>query len=346
MERFVIGHNADPSNWRERIDAFSPQCLELFIPPRYTSPAGLSVLEEAFAALAKHPGAQALEFLSCHFPWGETVDGFSRYHLIDDQYFHSFRTIAQAFNDLRLRLGLPSERSVLNFHNLYEFPRELLKKLKRENKLVSLREILLEHAHAQTLAAKRLLDILGFELTLANENNPPVGAGDRMSVIDVFPADLAARSQSVGVSACFDLSHFFMTKFYYDLTPVERPDFPYLELESEAHPDRLPIFEKFLNMVNPLYYHISDTRWPGTDRTLEGVAIGTGGTPWVDVLTTLGQYAFRYSRKLYLIIELKGGYTAEGIRQCRESEQALRGYIEDCFSSGFLKALEEKDRGS
>jgi hypothetical protein len=343
VERFVIGHNADPSNWRERLEVLAPQCLEIFVPARHASPEGLDEVENAFGGIAAHPAAKEIEFLSCHFPWGETLDGYSSYELVDDQYFYSFERIATAFHKLFTRLGLPPERSALNFHNLYEFPHPLLKRLRQQKKLRALRDVFLKHALDQTLAAKRLLEIFELPLALVNENNPPIGAGDRMSIIDVIPRDLAERASQLNIGTCLDLSHFFMTKFYFDLPPKERPDFPYLEQELESDPDFFPDFEFFLNAVEPLYYHVSDTRRPGTDRSFEGVAIGTGDTPWINVLTVLGQYAFHRSEKLYLIIELKGGYTAEGIRQCQESERVLRGYIEDCFSSGFLEALEEKD---
>jgi len=346
MERFVIGHNGDPSNWRERLEILTPRCFEVFIPPRFCSPAGLEELEKAFEELAEHPAARALEFLSCHFPWGETLDGYSLYRLIDDQYFHSFWRIASAFNTLCRSLKLPPERTALNFHNLYEIPRSLLERMKQQNKLADLRRIFLEHADAQTLAAKKMLELLDLQLTLVNENNPPIGAGERMGLVDVFPSDLAERKDSIGIETCFDLSHFFMTKFYYDLKPRERPRFPYLDLESETHPETQPDFEVFVEKIKPLYFHVSDTKAPGTDRSLEGVEIGTGDTPWTDVLTALGRYAFHNRRKLYLIIEIKGGYTSEGIAQCKNSELALRGYIEDCFTSGFLKALEEKDVAS
>lgn len=343
MDRFIIGHNVDPSNWRQRLETLTPRCLEMFVPPRYCTQAGLAELEHAFEGIAAHPAAGSLEFFSCHFPWGETVDGFSQYRLVDNQYFHSFIRIAAAFDRACRSLNLPPERSALNFHNLYEFPRLLLEKLKRENGLTGLRDIFLSHAFAQTAAAKDLLELFGLELTLVNENNPPIGAGEHMSIVDVFPNDLASRSSALGIGACFDLSHFFMTKFYYDLKPRERPGFPYLDLEAEANPAGISHLESFLDSVKPLYFHVSDTRAPGTGRSHEGVPVGTGDTPWIDVLAALGQYAFHRQRKLYLIVEIKGAYTAEGIRQCRESEQALRGYIEDCFSSGFLKALEEKD---
>jgi hypothetical protein len=191
-----------------------------------------------------------------------------------------------------------------------------------------------------------LLEVFELPVSLVNENNPPVGAGDRMSIVDVMPRDLVERVAKLGTGTCLDLSHYFMTRFYSELPSEERPDFPYLEHELEPNCDCIPGFETFLNTVEPSYYHISDTRRPGTNRSYEGIAIGTGDTPWINVLTALGQYAFRQNRKLYLIIELKGGYTAEGIRQCRDSEQVLRGYIEDCFASGFLEALEEKDKSS
>ncbi|RJP17495.1 MAG: hypothetical protein C4520_16135 [Candidatus Abyssobacteria bacterium SURF_5] len=341
MERFVIGHNADPSNWRTRLEILNPQCLEIFVPPRYCTLEGLSGLENVFKQMASHPAVQQLEFLSCHFPWGETIDGYSRYHLIDDSYFRSLWRIAAAFDKLCRTLDLVPERSALNFHNLYELPRPFLLQLKQKGKLPALRDIFLRHADEQTLAARKLLEVLDLRLMLATENNPPIGAAEYMSIIDVFAADLANRAARMGIKTCLDLSHFFMTKFYYDLEPDKRPVFPYLDHECE-NPNQFPLdFESFQRALDPLYYHVSDTKAPGTDRNQEGVAIGTGDTPWIDVLTSLGKHAFKCNQKAFLIIEIKGAYTTEGMELCRKSEQALRGYIEDCFASGFLEALEQ-----
>jgi hypothetical protein len=157
MERFVIGHNADPSNWRERLEMLAPRCFEIFVPARHASPAGLDEVENAFAGIAAHPAAKLIEFLSCHFPWGETVDDYSTYKLVDDQYFYSFERIAAAFHKLCTALALPPERSALNFHNLYEFPRHLLKLLREQNKLSALRNVLLKHALTRHLRQRDCL---------------------------------------------------------------------------------------------------------------------------------------------------------------------------------------------
>ena len=342
MERFVVGHNADPSNWRERLELLAPHCLEIFIPPRYCEGQGLIELHSVFEQMARHPAAKALEFASCHFPWGESANGYSRYNLIDDQYFFPFLEIARAFRAFCRELKLPPGRSALNFHNLYELPRAVLEKLKRERKLAEMREALLAHAYAQTQTAKRVLEILDLPITLANENNPPLGDGDRMSIVDVLAEDLARRATALDTCTCMDLSHFFMTKFYYGLKPHDRPSFPYLEMESEKSQD-IPDFEVFLEKMSPLYFHVSDTRAPGTSREFEGLPVGTGDTPWIDALTALGRYASHSDTKLFLIIEIKGGHTADGIKRCSSSERELRGFIEDCFTSGFLKAISKKE---
>ncbi len=342
MERFIVGHNADPSNWREGLELLAPRCLEIFVPPRYCEGSGLFELRSAFEQMARHPNAKNLEFASCHFPWGESANGYSRYNLIDDQYFSPFLEIARAFYGFCRELDLPPERSAVNFHNLYELPRSLLDALKREGKLAEMRETLLAHAYAQTQTAKRTLEILDLPLTLTNENNPPLGDGDRMSIVDVFADDLDRRATALGTCTCMDLSHFFMTKFYYDLKPHDRPSFPYLEVECEGLQD-FPDFEAFLEKMRPLYFHVSDTKAPGTSRTFEGLPVGTGDTPWTEALAALGRYASRRDSKLFLIIEIKGGHTADGIKHCSSSERELRGFIEDCFTSGFLKAISKKE---
>ncbi len=344
MERFIIGHNADPSNWRQRLEQLAPRCLELFVPPRYCEGSGLLELQRALEQMAEHPAAQSLEFASCHFPWGQSGENHSIYNLVDHQYFFSFSEIARTFSAFCREIGLPPERSALNFHNLYELPRRMLEDLKRAGKLAAFRETLLAHADAQTRAAKGILDILNAPLTLVNENNPPLGDGDRMSIADVFAEDVSQRAAENVVRACMDLSHFFMTRFYYDLPPNERPSFPYLEMESDAGSScrRAIDFEGYLAALNPLYFHVSDTKKPGTDRTFEGLPVGTGDTPWTDVLPALGRYASMHDTRLFLIIEIKGGHTTDGLHSCSASEHRLRGLIEDCFTSGFMDAISEK----
>ncbi len=298
-------------------------------------------LRKAFEQMAQHPNARTLEFASCHFPWGEGADGYSRYRLADAQYFFPFIAIATDFNDFRVEICLPPDRCALNFHNLYELPRPLLEKAKKEDGLAALREAMLGHARCQTLTAQTLLDIFGLTLTLVNENNPPIGDGDRMSIVDVFAEDLAARTADLHTRTCVDLSHVFMTKFYYALPHTNRPSFPYLELESGKTPDpteRLD-FERYLNEVRPLYFHVSDTKAPGVSRSFEGLPVGKGDTPWTDVLTAMARYAAHNNNKIFMIIEIKGGHTAEGLDLCSESERELIGLIEDCFASGFLEAI-------
>lgn len=348
MERFIIGHNVDPSNWRERLEQLTPRCLEMFVPPRYAEGEGLFELRKAFEQMARHPIARALEFASCHFPWGESANGYSKYNLADDQYFFSFLEIARAFHGFCSDIGLPPQRCAVNFHNLYELPRSMLEGLKKRAKLAPLREALLAHARGQTQAARRLLDILELPITLVNENNPPVGDGDRMSVVDVFAEDTADRTSEPGVRACMDLSHFFMTKSYYEPATGERPSFPYLELESDDDGAcrRILDFEAYLERMRPLYFHVSDTKTPGTDRACEGLPIGTGDTPWDDVLPAMARYASLNENKLFLIIEIKGGHTAEGTRLCASSERQLRGLIEDCFASGFKDAISDREPAS
>jgi hypothetical protein len=345
MERFVIGHNVDPSNWRERLEHLAPRCLEIFIPPRYCEGEGLAELQETFEQIARHPVAKHLEFVSCHFPWGESAGKYSKYSLVDDQYFFPFSEIARGLHDFRSGIGLPPERCALNFHNLYELPRRMLERLKKEGKLPALREALLAHAHSQTQAARRILDVLDTPVTLANENNPPIGDGDRMSIVDVFAEDMAPRASELHTRTCMDLSHFFMTKFYYDLPPGERPSFPYLELECSdgGACGRTLDFERAVGMLHPLYFHVSDTKSPGTSRDFEGLPMGAGDVPWADVLAAMARYAPQSDDKLFLIIEMKGGHTAEGTRLCSSSERELRGLIEDCFASGFLEAISEEE---
>jgi hypothetical protein len=348
MERFVIGHNADPTNWRQRLEELTPRCLELFVPPRYCDGDGLVELRRAFEQMAQHPLAQTLEFASCHFPWGENAGEHSAYTLVDHQYFLAFSEIAQGFSDFCTELGLPPERSALNFHNLYELPRVLLDRLGQTAKLAAFRETLLSHAFAQTRAARQILALLDIPLTLVNENNPPVGDGDRMSVIDVFAEDTARRISELDVRTCMDLSHFFMTRFFYELPPKERPSFPYLELESnnEARCQRIIEFERYVARFRPLYFHISDTKRPGTERRFEGLPIGKGDTPWTDVLPALARYAVTNGNKLFLIVEIKGGHTQEGTLVCASSAQKLLGLIEDCFASGFIDAISEEGTAS
>ncbi|UCD57602.1 MAG: hypothetical protein JSV16_00395, partial [Candidatus Hydrogenedentota bacterium] len=251
MERFIIGHNADPSNWRKRFERLTPRCLELFVPPKYSEGDGLLELQGAFEQMARHPLARALEFASCHFPWGESANGHSRYNLVDDQYFFPFSAIARAFQDFCSEIALPPERCALNFHNLYELPRSMLEKLKGKGKLPALREVLHAHARGQTRAAKGILNALALPLTLANENNPPIGDGDRMSVVDVFAEDLSARALELHTRTCMDLSHFFMTKFYYELPREGRPSFPHLEQECQNGTDRGRhlSFESYVNKL-------------------------------------------------------------------------------------------------
>ena len=348
VDRFIIGHNVDPSNWRHRLDRLNPRCLEIFVPPRYCERDGLLELWNAFEQMAQHPIARALEVASCHFPWGEGVNGYSKYNLVDDQYFFSFTEVARAFHHFCTDLGLPPHRSALNFHNLYELPRPLLEDLKEGGKMQALRKTLLAHARCQTETARDLLDILDLPTTLVCENNPPIGDGDRMSIVDVFAEDLAGRNSGPKVSSCMDLSHFFMTTFYYDLPRKSRPSFPYLEFECGAGSEcRQALgFEGYLNVLRPLYFHVSDTKAPGTSREFEGIAVGTGDTPWVDVLPAMARYASADGAKLYLIIELKGGHTVEGAQVCLDSERRLRELIEDCFASGFLDAISEKGSAS
>lgn len=345
MKRFIIGHNADPSNWRHRLDRLSPRCLELFIPPKYSEEDGLLELRRQLEQMARHPAARKLEFASCHFPWGESVNGHSRYNPVDDQYFFPFSEIARAFGEFCSETGLPPQRSALNFHNLYELPRSMLEGLRTKGNLGALREVLLAHAHDQTRAAKEILAILELPLTLVNENNPPIGDGDRMSIVDVFAEDLAARTSDLHVRACMDLSHFFMTKFYYDLAVEDRPSFPYLEEQTrEGGTCRNTLsFEDHLDKLRPLYFHVSDTKAPGTRREFEGLPIGSGDTPWIDVLAAMGRYASQNDTELFLIVELKGGHTKEGMEFCSSSERELRGFIEDCFASGFLDAISDKE---
>ena len=345
MERFIIGHNADPSNWRERLERLAPRCLELFIPPKYSEGDGLVELRKQFEQMARHPAARALEFASCHFPWGESANGYSRYNPVDDQYFFPFSEIARAFREFCSEAGLPPQRCALNFHNLYELPRSMLEELRTKGKLRALREVLLAHARHQTRAAQDILDILEVPLTLVNENNPPVGDGDRMSVVDVFAKDLAERTSELHTRTCMDLSHFFMTKFYYDLAAGDRPSFPYLEEETRKGGDCRDSmsFEDCLKRLRPLYFHVSDTKAPGTRRDFEGLPIGSGDTPWIDVLAAMGRYASQNDNELYLIIELKGGHTKEGMESCSSSERELRGFIQDCFAGGFLDAICEKE---
>jgi hypothetical protein len=87
---------------------------------------------------------------------------------------------------------------------------------------------------------------------------------------------------------------------------------------------------------------VSDTKRPGTDRKFEGLPIGTGDTPWTDVLPAIARYASMRDGKLFLIIEIKGGHTTEGTHLCSSSEKQLRGLIKDCFASGFIEAVSEK----
>ena len=344
MERFVIGHNADPSNWRQRLDQLIPRCLEIFVPPRYCEGDGFLELRKMFEQMARHPVGRSLEFASCHFPWGESTDSYSIYRLVDDQYFYSFIEIAQSFSAFCTEIGLPPERSALNFHNLYELPRSMLEKLKKNGSLAAFRKTLLAHADAQTKAADEIREIFDLPITIVNENNPPIGDGDRMSIIDVFAEDHSQRTGGKSARACMDLSHFFMTQFYYELSPEDRPSFPYLELESDdASACRRTIdFAGYLEKMRPLYFHISDTKRPGIDRKFEGLAIGAGDTPWADVLPALARYASLNNNRLFLIIEIKGGHTAEGIHLCSSSEQHLNGLIEDCFASGFMDAISDK----
>ncbi|RJP65542.1 MAG: hypothetical protein C4532_17580 [Candidatus Abyssobacteria bacterium SURF_17] len=345
MKRFIIGHNADPSNWRQRLEQLNPRCLEIFVPPRYCEGEGLRELHRAFEQMAQHPVARALEFASCHFPWGESANGYSRYNLVDDQYFFPLCEIARGFQGFCSELKLPPERSALNFHNLYELPRTMLEALNRERKLLQLRQTFLHHAHAQTLAAKEILELLDVRLSLANENNPPIGDGDRMSIVDVFAEDLAERVSGLGICTCMDLSHFFMTRFYYSIPMEQRPSFPCLELADELRGgDRQPMtFDEYLHVMKPRYFHVSDTKTPGTNRTCEGLPVGSGDTPWADVLPAMARYAEKSDNKLFLIIEIKGGHTEEGTARCMASEHVLRGLIEDCFSSGFLEAISEEE---
>ncbi|GAB4333923.1 MAG: hypothetical protein Kow0099_05850 [Candidatus Abyssubacteria bacterium] len=301
--------------------------MELFVPPKYSEGEGLVALRRALEEMSGHPVARMLEFASCHFPWGERANGYSRYNLIDHQYFYPFCEIAGAFHDFCREIGLPPERAALNFHNLYELPRSMLARLKTDGKLAALREMFLEHALAQTLTANAVLNLLGLSLTLVNENNPPIGDGDRMSVVDVFAEDTAVRASKAAIRACLDLSHFFMTKFYFETEQPERPPFPYLELESEdsGRCRRQMTFEEYVETLRPLYFHVSDTKRPGTCRTVEGLPIGTGDTPWEEVLQTLAHYASRNDDgKIFLMIELKGGHTSEGTELCRTSEEKLR----------------------
>jgi hypothetical protein len=345
VERFIIGHNVDPSNWRARIERLTPRCLEIFVPPRYCAEKGLTELRDAFEQMAEHPAVQALEFASCHFPWGEPCNGHSKYALVDDQYFFPFLEIAQAFHGLCSSIGLTSDRTALNFHNLYELPRSLLERLRAKGRIQAFREAMLAHAAIQTETARKLLDILEVPITLVSENNPPVGDGERMSIVDVFSEDIAGRAREPHVRACMDLSHFFMTRFYYDLALENRSSFPYLELESDETGECRKIldFDGYLDSMRPMYFHVSDTKAPGADREFEGIAIGTGDTPWTDVLPSMARYASHAGTKLFLIIEIKGGHTAEGIRVCSDSERRLREIIEDCFASGFLDAISGKE---
>ena len=109
MERFVIGHNADPSNWRQRLEELVPRCLEIFVPPRYCEGDGLLELRRMFEQMAQHPVGRSLEFASCHFPWGESKDNYSMYNLVDHQYFFSFTEIAQAFSAFCSKINLPPD---------------------------------------------------------------------------------------------------------------------------------------------------------------------------------------------------------------------------------------------
>lgn len=328
-------------NWRERLERLRPRCLEMFVPPKYAEGQGLVELRKELEQMAQHPVARALELASCHFPWGESANGYSRYNLADDQYFYPFIEIATILNDFRSDIGLPPERCALNFHNLYELPRLLLEKLRSERKLAAVRGTLLAHARNQTLTAQKLLDIVGLPLTLVNENNPPIGDGDRMSIVDVFAEDLATRATELHTRTCMDLSHVFMTRFHYGLPQSERPSFPYLEHESreEPNPSRRLDFDEYLERLRPLYFHVSDTKGPGARREFEGLPIGKGDTPWTDVLPAMARYASRNDNRLFMVIEIKGGHTAEGLSLCEESERELIGIIEDCFASGFLEAI-------
>jgi hypothetical protein len=295
-----------------------------------------------------HPLARKLEFASCHFPWGEPADGYSRYNMVDHQYFLAFIEIARAFAGFCSTVGIPPQRSALNFHNLYELPRVLLEEIKATDRLETLRETLLLHARSQTLAARKLLDILDLPLTLVNENNPPIGDGDRMSIMDVFAEDPAARTSEVSMRTCMDLSHFFMTRFYFARPPEQRPSFPYLELETakDASCKRTLDFEGYVSKLRPLHFHVSDTKTPGTNRECEGLPVGTGDTPWADVIPALARYASHVDDKLFLIVEIKGGHTVEGMEACAASERRLRGLIEDCFASGFMDAIEQRGSAS
>ena len=165
-----------------------------------------------------------------------------------------------------------------------------------------------------------------------------------MSIIDVFAEDISHRISEYEICACMDLSHFFMTRFYYELPPKERPSLPYLETESDTASAcrRIIDFENYLATLHPLYFHVSDTKRPGADRRFEGLPIGTGDTPWTDVLPAMARYASVKNDKLFLIIEIKGGHTTEGTRLCSSSEKQLRGLIEDCFASGFIDAISDK----
>ena len=105
-------------------------------------------------------------------------------------------------------------------------------------------------------------------------------------------------------------------------------------------------FENYMKVLQPLYFHVSDTKAPGTSREFEGIAIGTGDTPWQDVLPAMARYASGDGEKIFLVIELKGGHTVEGTQLCLDSERRLREFVEDCFASGFLNALSEKGTAS
>lgn len=344
MERFVIGHNADPSNWRRRLDRLKPQCLEIFVPPKYAEGDGLIALRKEFEQMASHPVAQKLQFASCHFPWGETVGTYSRYNVIDHQYFYPLTEIARGFCGFCDAIGLPSKRTVLNFHNLYEFPLTVLNELKDNGRLSDIREIFLEHARRQTIAAKGILDIFGLPIILTNENNPPIGDGHRHSVVDVFAEDSEERSAHVDMRACMDLSHFFMTRFYYDLPSNDRPSFPYLEHESDNdHACKCELnIDGYLSRLRPIYFHVSDTTRPGIYPECEGLPVGEGETPWDVFLPAAARFAARTKDKLYMIIEIKGGHTEEGTERCAASEEYLRRRIEDCFASGFIDAITEE----
>lgn len=324
-----IGHLVDVKNWRDRLEAFRPECLELYLLPTDITAEGFENLERQLAALANHPLASRLSFLAVSFPWGSRQLDMA-FTPIDYNYYIPFIRLLEVLEEFCQRLGLQERACVLNFHVLYQVPSSALSGFVSRGKGSVLQKIYKEAALSVVWATVRLRDELAPSVSLSMENGAPLGEGGYLALLDVSGEDLRERSSVLPIEVCCDLSHFFMSYFYYrdeGRTETLQNLEMYRDSETGSPPKSLTSLEAFCELVQPLYFHVSDVAAPGYLKSSEGAPVGKGLVDWEETVRTLRQYSAKVqntSESVPLILEIVGGHTLEGKRRCQASEKRLR----------------------